>query len=82
MAIARENVLLIVVSIVAVLLIVALLATGIVLVLAVLLVVVIVRVLALRRWLARTAVAVVVLGSLRMSGHRAGVLELRSGNCR
>lgn len=58
-----------------------LLATGIVVVLAVLLVVVIVRVLAVRLGLALMAVAVIVMASLRMSGHRAGRLELRCRNC-
>jgi hypothetical protein len=51
------------------------------LVLTVLLVVVIVRILAVRLGLALMAVAIIVLASLRMSGHRAGRLELRCRNC-
>ena len=77
-----QNILLIIIGIVAVLLVVALLATGVVVVLPVLLVIVIVRVLALGLGLALTvAVAVVVMASLRMSGHRGGRLELRCRNC-
>jgi len=84
-----RNVLLVVVGIVAVLRVLALSllsTTGIVVVLAVLLVVVVVRVLAVGLGLAPLglalmAVAIIVLSSLRMSGHRAGRSELRCRNC-